>query len=171
MTFTEYLSDPRRQKTASAFLHLAQHDALWPAQSNRLEDFESFLLARREDEREHLIPARRGGWLGYTRAEPQGKHDQDLALAAWADYARHIASCSGSRLAPCEVATELLEKALEESAFEDLHHPMRAETNCQGADDSDEEDPDELGDVADEEEEEWSEAPLEEDGDAAGDYC
>ena len=122
MTFTQFLRDTSRSGPRASFLQLAHHDALWPANSNRLEEFESFLLARLEEESKHVIPELRELWREYAHqvGRAAGKHDLDLALAAWGEYARHLASCTGSPLAPCEVATELLERALEESAFEDL---------------------------------------------------
>ena len=141
MTFTQYLRDKTRTGPRASFLHLAQHDALWPANSNRLEEFESFLLARLEEESEEVLPELRELWGEYAHevGRSAGKHDLDLALAAWGDYARHLPTCSGTSLQACETAQQLLEAAMDASSFDDLHNPHRGALPCGGVEDSDDE--------------------------------
>jgi hypothetical protein len=142
MTFTQFLNRLDRNETNPSLLELVHRDGLWPKDSNRLEDFEQFALSRLEEEDVRLIPKLRGLWHEFAQQEPHGKHDLDLALAAWGDYARHLLTCSGSRLGPCEVAEQLLEKAREQSGFDHLELSMGSTTPCDGLEDLSTEDDD-----------------------------
>ena len=152
MTFTQFLNNPDSTTAQPSFAQLARHDPLWPSQANRLEDFEAFLLARLEDEGAEVISEVRDLWREYAAEAPGEKHDLDLVVAAWGDYARHLQSCTGTSLNPCEAAQELLQRALDESCFEDLDDSTRPTLPCDGSDDDvegeDEEEPRDRGDWA-----------------------
>ena len=148
MTFTQFLVHPDRPDPKPSFLHFVRRDRLWPHQSSRLDDFEVFLLTRLEEDLEFAIPELRQLWRDFADENRSEKHDHDLALAAWGDYARHLRTCSGTPMAPCEAAEELLARALEESSFDDVQRPLGDVTSCDGmecADDSDDDEVDEDG--------------------------
>jgi hypothetical protein len=130
MTFTQFITSPKRKDPKPTFLHFVRQDRLWPHESNRLEDFESFLLSRLEDDLEFAIPELRQLWRDFAEETRQGKHDLDLALAAWGDYARHLRTCSGTQTTPCEASEELLARALDESSFDDTERPIGVVRSC-----------------------------------------
>ncbi len=139
MTFTQFLRRPNDNFNTPSFLQLARHDELWPAQSNRLEDFEAFLTIRLEEECEGAIAELRAVWRVFAdENQPKGaKHDLDLALAAWRDYAAHFRTCTRSASDRCQVAAELMERALEESRFDDSYLSRRPPV-CEGAEEIEE---------------------------------
>ncbi len=152
MTFTQFIISPERSDPKPSFLHFVRQDRLWPSESNRLEAFESFLLGRLEEDLEFAIPELRQLWREFAEENRQGKHDLVLALAAWGDYARHLRTCSGTQMTPCEAAEELLARALEESSFDYLPRPLGDVRSCDGMEgtaDTDDAEPDE-GDAPDE---------------------
>ncbi len=132
MTFTDFITNPKRKDPKPSFLHFVRQDRLWPHESNRLDDFESFLLGRLEEDLEFTIPELRQLWRDFAEANRPGKHDLDLALAAWGDYARHLRTCSGTQMTPCEASEELLARALEESCFDDTERPLGDVSSCDG---------------------------------------
>jgi hypothetical protein len=159
MTFTQFLRRTHPTESMPSFLDLARNDAMWPEESDRLEDFESFILARLQEDSQQVIPELRGLWDDYADevGRSAGKHDLDLALAAWSDYARHLQTCAGSAIEACETAKQLLEKAISESNFDDLDYPMRAALPCEGVDEKvdAESDDGDLGDFDDDDQGEW----------------
>jgi hypothetical protein len=130
MMFTTFLRHPTNDPPA-LLVSLSEEDG-WPSGSNRLDDFETFILEHLQDEAEEALLMIRNLWRDFAVVDSEGKHDLDLALAAWAEYARHLRPCSGSAVDPCSVSQELLEKALSESRFDDLNHPLHEATPCLG---------------------------------------
>ena len=147
MNFTQFITSPKRKDPKPSFLHFVRQDRLWPHEANRLDDFEVFLLSRLdEDDLEFAIPELRQLWGDFAEENRQGKHDLDLALAAWGDYARHLRTCSGTQMTPCDASEELLARALEASSFDDQPRPLGDVTSCDGmehAADTDDSDSDE----------------------------
>ena len=160
MTFTEFLSDPSHLSKTPSFLQLVRHDALWPSQSNRLEDFEAFLASRLEEEGEGAIPRATGpsGGRSSRRTCPRPARMTSTwpwqrgattpptlrapAPAAWPTGVRWRRSCS--------------RRAIEESRFDDSYL-TRLPAQCPAEEDEESDDPD-----LDDEAGEWDDEDPEE---------
>jgi hypothetical protein len=126
MNFNQFLYEQTNPR--SGLIELARQHPLWPAESDALEDFEAFVRAHVEESPDLMVLELRGLWQDFAQASSLvgGRHHLDLALAAWRDFAAHLRRCSHSPADGCEVAEELLERALEASDFADLDGPPAA---------------------------------------------
>ena len=113
-------------------LREAERHPLWPTGSSLLDDYEVFLRVHVEDPADLAVEELRSLWRSFAIANPEERHHQDLALAAWREYAGHLRRCDHDPASVCEVADELLENAIEESVFANLNALAEVSPTCDG---------------------------------------